>query len=587
MKEMKYFLADVQSQLLRASEEHHVAMESMLKSLFDELGHQFELEQQRLEAEFCQRKLEGLPLGSRAPVPVSLDSLVAEKPEEPGTADPWPTMPTGGSEAETPSPPMIQSALQSMEAPSDCISPYETDYSGNSAQAIPIPSDNSGLSKRLFSSSKQNGPGSVFFKNKALQSKVKKYLNVIAGVMVMMNSLVMMVELELEGRAAGVKVGLLSDGSAFELSKIEPIFQAFDTAFVFIFLVECLVRITVEGIRFFRDLANWFDFGLVVVGLVDTWVIVPVSSGGDSDHQNIVMMRIFRILKCLRAIRMVRTIRLFRGLNLLVKACVCFLPSLFWSMLLLIVFMSIGTLVMGNLLRDFVLDSTANFDDRQWIWIRYGTAYRAMYTLYEVTFAGNWPTNARPVMEKAGHGYVVFFLLYVTLIVFAVIRVISAIFLKDTLDAAQNDAEQLVADRLRKKAQYVRKLEEAFKALNPDSDGMLTEERLVTVLANPKVVAYFQTLDVDLIDSKNLFNLLDNGDGEVTLEEFIEGILRCKGQARAIDQVAMRAELRQVDRKISRLSNRLKDAGFTSSKSLSVKQMRERVAHPGQGISEG
>ena len=29
-----------------------------------------------------------------------------------------------------------------------------------------------------------------------------------------------------------------------------------------------------------------------------------------------------------------------------------------------------------------------------------------------MTFAGNWPTNARPVMEKAGHGYVFFFLLY-------------------------------------------------------------------------------------------------------------------------------------------------------------------------------
>ena len=201
---------------------------------------------------------------STAPVPVSLDSLVAEKPEEPDAADPWPMMPTG---SETPSP-----MLQSMA--SDCISPYETDYSGNSARAIPIASEGSGLSKRLFSSSKQqNGAGSMLIKNIALQKKAKKYLNIIAGVMVMMNSLVMMIELELEGRAAGVEVGLLSDGSAFELSTIEPIFQAFDTAFVYIFLVECLVRISVEGIRFFRDLANWFDFGLVVVGLVDTWVI--------------------------------------------------------------------------------------------------------------------------------------------------------------------------------------------------------------------------------------------------------------------------------------------------------------------------
>ena len=205
-------------------------------------------------------------MGSTAPIPVSLDSLIAEKPEEPDAADPWPMMPTG---SETPSP-----MLQSMEAPSDCISPYETDYSGNSVPAIPIVSEGSGLSKRLFSSSKQqNGPGSMLIKNIALQRKAKKYLNIVAGVMVMMNSLVMMIELELEGRAAGVEVGLLSDGSAFELSTIEPIFQAFDTAFVYIFLVECLVRLTVEGIRFFRDLANWFDFGLVVVGLVDTWVI--------------------------------------------------------------------------------------------------------------------------------------------------------------------------------------------------------------------------------------------------------------------------------------------------------------------------
>jgi hypothetical protein len=36
---------------------------------------------------------------------------------------------------------------------------------------------------------------------------------------------------------------------------------------------------------------------------------------------------------------------------------------------------------------------------------------------------------------------------YITIIVFAVIRVIGAIFLRDTLDAAQNDAEHLVAER--------------------------------------------------------------------------------------------------------------------------------------------
>ena len=41
---------------------------------------------------------------------------------------------------------------------------------------------------------------------------------------------------------------------------------------------------------------------------------------------------------------------------------------------------------------------------------------------------------------------------------------------------------------------------------------------------------------LELCAGRALFHLLDNGDGEVTLDEFIDGIMRCKGNARAIDQ---------------------------------------------------
>ena len=69
-----------------------------------------------------------------------------------------------------------------------------------------------------------------------------------------------------------------------------------------------------------------------------------------------------------------------------IQACQCFLPSLFWSMVLLLVFMSMGTLIMGNLLRSFIENPSNPMEDRIWIWNRYGTAYRALYTLYEATW---------------------------------------------------------------------------------------------------------------------------------------------------------------------------------------------------------
>ncbi|CAJ1341121.1 unnamed protein product, partial [Effrenium voratum] len=131
---------------------------------------------------------------------------------------------------------------------------------------------------------------------------------------------------------------------------------------------------------------------------------------------------------------------------------------------------------------------------------------------------------------------------------------------KDTFDAAQNDAEQQVIDKLRLKAQYVNKLEAIFQAIDETGRGMISQERLTNILANPKVAAYFETLGLDVHEGRALFHLLDNGDGEVTLDEFIDGIMRCKGNARAIDQVAMHADLKMLDRKISKLYRALKKA---------------------------
>eukprot|EP00439_Symbiodinium_sp_Y106_P036829 s1369_g4.t1 len=176
-----------------------------------------------------------------------------------------------------------------------------------------------------------------------------------------------------------------------------------------------------------------------------------------------------------------------------------------------------------------------------------------MYTLYEITFAGKLGQERFRAIQltlaykPVSHAYVIFFVLYITVIAFAVIRVISAVFLKDTLDAAQNDAEHMVVDRLRKKAEYVEKLEIIFRAIDDSGDGLGRRQcrRWLQVL---RIAAYFQTLDLDVHEGAALFHLLDNGDGEVTLEEFIDGIMRCKGPARAIDQ-----DLKQLDAKMAKL----------------------------------
>ena len=93
-------------------------------------------------------------------------------------------------------------------------------------------------------------------------------------------------------------------------------------------------------------------------------------------------------------------------------------------------------------------------------------------------------------------------------------RAAVKVFLKDTLEAAQNDAEQLVVERMHKKAAYIEQLEGVFRAIDTSGSGMITEERLSQILTNPKVRAYFQTIDLDLHEGTALFRLLANDSGE-------------------------------------------------------------------------
>ncbi|CAE7577260.1 Scn11a [Symbiodinium natans] len=370
------------------------------------------------------------------------------------------------------------------------------------------------------------------------------HLNYFAAVVLALNLVFMCLELELQGREVGRFLG--AGEEMYDLGDMGPALRRIDVVFDCIYIVELLLRIGLERWLFFSACANWFDTSLVVAAAFD----IGLFLFADADD-SMMAVAFARAVNTLRAIRLLRIFRLFRGLRILIRACHAFLPTLGWSMVLLGLCMVMSGLLVGSLLQAFLWDNVLALEHKLWVFARYGTAYRSIYTLFEITFAGNWPTNVRPVLENVSDMFVIPFILYITIVTFAALRVITAVFLKDTLEAAANDAEHQVTEKLKRKAQYVEKLEAMFKAIDDTGNGMITEERLNALLSNSTVRAYLETLDLAVPEGTALFHILDNGDGEVTLEEFIDGILRCKGPARAIDQVALHADIRQLDNKLT------------------------------------
>ncbi|CAK8995015.1 unnamed protein product [Durusdinium trenchii] len=201
------------------------------------------------------------------------------------------------------------------------------------------------------------------------------------GILVLLNAFVMVLDLECQGNQAGLDAGIIGLNV---WSGFEPAINVMEHCFAVAFLLELCYRVYSERCKYFKEGMNIFDTVLVAVACIDLYILTPLLA--TSSFNNTSTLRLLRTVKLVRAVRIVRALRLFRGLRLLIKACSSFLPSLCWSMALLGLFMMMGALFMGNLLQDYILDESLDRDRRTWVWMHYGTAYRAIYTMFEMTF---------------------------------------------------------------------------------------------------------------------------------------------------------------------------------------------------------
>eukprot|EP00438_Fugacium_kawagutii_P031324 Skav215348 [mRNA] locus=scaffold1391:406314:411966:- [translate_table: standard] len=168
--------------------------------------------------------------------------------------------------------------------------------------------------------------------------------------------------------------------------------------------------------------------------------------------------------------------------------------------------------------------------------------------MFEITFSGSWPNRIRPVTAKVSGWYAVPFLLYIALVVFAVIKIVTALFLKETLHSAANDADMMLEDSERVSKSYQNKIEGLFRLADNDGDGLLTLQEFMETMNLQSVQHYLKILDVTVTDSRILFEILDDGDGLVTITEFCQGISKLRGHAnKLVDQQADEPAVEQSD----------------------------------------
>lgn len=307
-----------------------------------------------------------------------------------------------------------------------------------------------------------------------------------------------------------------------------------ELVFTLVFIVELLLRLFAERTQFFYDRWNVFDFALVLISCLDTFIIGQIEN---DSVRSFGFLNILRGLRLLRLARIVRLLKFFRTLWMLIIGVLDAMRTLVWAWVLITVIIFVFAVFMTRVLGREHADLSD--DLRQ----QFGRVEYSMFTLFQIMTLEGWPSIARNAMKYEPWIWIVF-ILFLFSTTFSLMNVIVSVIVESTLDQAKDRKAENMKRQEAELKNAGDKVTEVFNASDGNGDGVVTKEEFIEAMGRKDVLAYLTEVGIDARQAENLFDILDYDDsGSLDSSEFRKGILKMRGEAQAQDVLAVQCSL--------------------------------------------
>jgi len=361
-----------------------------------------------------------------------------------------------------------------------------------------------------------------------------------------------------------ISIGVQSNYAISNVAEELPvIFRFIERFFFFVFTTEFLLRLLAYGRSFFT-VPEWrwniFDLVIVVLMVVEEMTAVALDTG--AAKSNFSFMRVMRVLRLVRIIRLVRLLRFVQELRTMVCSIASSLKSLCWTLVLLLLMMYVVGVYITQLIADQGFEDPTILDTSEDLYRYYGSLPRSVLSLYQAMTGGvDWDDLLVPLSVKISPWLSILFSIYIAFAVLALMNVVTGVFVESALLTAKEDREEDVMAQVRR----------LFDVADEDQSGTVTWAEFEQALNDPNKRKLFKVMDVDPSEARGLFVLMDTANaGEVSVEEFMQGCLRLRGPARAIDLATVMYynrrmtkwwadKVRYVEKSVEHMQNMLED----------------------------
>jgi len=339
--------------------------------------------------------------------------------------------------------------------------------------------------------------------------------------------------------------------------------SAIEFVFCMVFLTEILVRWWPEG-RYFFSSADWgwnlFDSVVVFMMLAEEALQVAMEHSA-SFLSKLSMVRILRVVRIVRVIRVIRVLKFFRELRMMIHQILGSLKSLLWAMLVLVMmFYVFGIALTQGAIDHFENIGTWSGAEARLLRVFFGSLDRSVLSLFEAMAGGISWGELLDALQPLHFSYSALFLVFISFSIFAVVNIVTGVFVDSALQTAQQDRESIIQEEMQSKESYMKSMQHVFEEMDANGNGFISLSEFEAAIEDERMVAYFNALGLDITDVQTLFCLLDRDqEGSIDIEEFLLGCMRLKGEARSLDLAKLLYESDYVVHNLENLVGAVKE----------------------------
>lgn len=333
------------------------------------------------------------------------------------------------------------------------------------------------------------------------------------------------------------------------------VYDLLQQIYTIIFASELCFRMAVlQRLFIFSSTWAWnlFDFICVAPSLIEMLLLLVTAFGNSTTSTtNMRIVRMLRVTRILRTFRIPRIVRFVSALRTLLCSIFVTLKSLIWTFVLIVMLTYVFALVFAQNAHEHLSPSDEDSD----LYLYWGSVLVAMYTLFQSVSGGVSWRHPVVALTKISYGLQIFFILFIFFTTFAVLNVVTGIFCNSAIETTRTDPDLAAASLFNVKKMYVERLKKLFENMDADMSGFITIGEFERLLENDNLMAYFETMGLEASDAWGLFKLLDRDDtNEIDIDEFVDGCMKLKGQARSVDVGVLLDDSKYIVDKLEKLA---------------------------------